>query len=229
MSKINILIEGGKATAGPPLGPALGPMGVNAGEVVAKINEKTKEFEGITVPVTIIVHSKKNIEIEVGKPPTSQLILKEIKQKKGSSDINKIGNLAIEQAIKIAKQKTDQLRVHDMKNAVLQIVGTCQSMGILVEGDEAKKVIQRIKNGEFDKVIKEEKTEISEEKQDELKEDLEEAKEEIAEELAEKEAEKAAAEAEKVEAAGEAPKEEETKEEEPKEEVKEEVKEEAKE
>ena len=222
MSKISVLIEGGKATAGPPLGPALGPLGVNAGEVVAKINEKTKDFAGITVPVTIIVDTKKNVEIEVGKPPTSQLILKEIKQEKGSSDLNKIGNLAIEQAIKIAKQKIDSLWVHDLKHAVLQVVGTCQSMGVLVEGMEAKEAIEKINAGEFDKAIKEERTEISAEKKKELKEELEEVKEEIAEELAEKEAEEAEVAAEM----GEVPKEEQ--EEEKKEEV-EEKKEEPKE
>ncbi|MCR4369244.1 MAG: 50S ribosomal protein L11, partial [archaeon] len=77
MAEISALIEGGKATAGAPLGPALGPLGVNIGEIVAKINEKTKSYAGMKVPVTIEVDSKKHYEITVGSPPTSALITKE--------------------------------------------------------------------------------------------------------------------------------------------------------
>jgi large subunit ribosomal protein L11 len=201
MTSIKVLVEGGKATAGPPLGPALGPLGVNIGEVIAKINEKTRDFEGVTVPVTVSVDAKKKFEISVGKPPTSQLILKEVGQQKGSGDINKIGNLAIEQVIKIAKQKMDALKVHDTKHAVLQVVGTCQSLGVLVEGEEAKETIARIKEGNFDKVISEERTEVSKEKMEELKEELEEAEEEIKEELAAKAEEEKAAEPPKEEEA----------------------------
>lgn len=155
MSKITALVEGGKATAGPPLGPALGQLGVNIGQVIAKINERTKGFEGITVPVIIEVDAKKNISIEVGKPPTSQMILKELGKKKGSGDFQKIGNLTIEQAIKIAKQKMDDLKVHDLKTGVLQVIGTCQSMGVTFGGMEPKQAIEKMKAGEFDKTIKE--------------------------------------------------------------------------
>ena len=58
MKEINIIIEGGKATAGPPLGPALGPLGINAGKVVEEINEKTKGFSGVKIPVKVIVDPK---------------------------------------------------------------------------------------------------------------------------------------------------------------------------
>ena len=78
MPKIKAMVEGGKATAGAPLGPALGPLGVNIGQVVAKINEQTKKFEGMTVPVEVDVNpSKKTFEIFVGSPPTSALIKKQ--------------------------------------------------------------------------------------------------------------------------------------------------------
>lgn len=191
MSKVNALVEGGKATAGPPLGPALGPLGVNIGEVIAKINEKTREFEGITVPVTVEIDAKKNISVEVGKPPTSQLILKELGKEKGSGDLQKVGNLAIEQAIKIAKQKLDDLKVHDLKTGVLQVVGTCQSMGVIFEGMEPKEAIEKIKAGNYDMAIKEERTQISQEKKEELKEELKEAKEEVKELMEEREAREA--------------------------------------
>src|SRR3989338_3247100 len=76
---ISLLVEGGKATAGPPLGPSLAPMGVNIGQVVGKINEMTKSFVGMQVPVKVIVDkAKKTFEIEVGKPPVSALIKSEL-------------------------------------------------------------------------------------------------------------------------------------------------------
>jgi len=146
---INAMVEGGSASAGPPLGPALGPLGVNAGKVVAQINGATKEFEGITVPVKIIVDAKKKVTIEVGKPPTSQLIIKEAGVEKGTGTPENVGNITIEQAVKIAKNKMEQLTVHDLKKAVNQVIGTCNSMGITVEGISPKEAIEKVNSGEF--------------------------------------------------------------------------------
>lgn len=193
--KINALVEAGKASAGPPLGPALGPFGLNIGQVIAEINQKTSQFSGMSVPVDVIIDtSTKTFEIEVGMPPTSQLIVKELGVKKGSGapKTEKIGNLAIEQIIKIAKTKQDVMLSYEPKNAVLEVVGTCQSMGVLVEGEEPKDAIQMIKDGKFDAAIKSGRTEVSAEKKQELAEDLAEAKEEIAEDLAEEAAMEAA-------------------------------------
>ena len=75
---VEALVPGGKASAGPPLGPALGPLGVNVAQVVAKINEQTKDLNGMQVPVKVIVKSRTEFEIEVGTPPTSALIIKEM-------------------------------------------------------------------------------------------------------------------------------------------------------
>ena len=149
MPEIGLMIEGGKATAGPPLGPALGPLGVNAGQVVAQINEATKDFEGITVPVKVIVDAKKKVTIEVGRPPTSQLILKETGIEKGAGTPEKVGDLTVEQAVKIAKNKMDQMMVHDLKKAVVQVMGTCKSMGITVSGLDPSEAIRKILSGEF--------------------------------------------------------------------------------
>ena len=192
--KVSALVEAGKASAGPPLGPALGPLGVNIGQVIAEINSKTASFSGMTVPVDVIVDSDKSFEIKVGMPPTSQLIIKELGIKKGSKDpkTEKVGNLAIEQIIKIAKTKQDSMLSFELKNAVLEVVGTCQSAGVLVEGEEPKDVVTMIKEGKFDDAIKSGRTEVSADKKKELAEELEEAREEIAEELAEEAAEEAA-------------------------------------
>ena len=150
---VEALVEGGKASAGPPLGPALGPMGVNIMQVINAINEKTKEFEGMKVPVKVIIDPKtKNFDIEIGTPPAASLILNEIDAEKGSGapSTHKVGNITIEQAIKVAKMKEGGLLGQNLKMKTKEIVGTCQSIGITVEGKPAKEIQQAIDNGEFD-------------------------------------------------------------------------------
>jgi large subunit ribosomal protein L11 len=150
---VESLVEGGKASPGPPLGPALGPLGVNISAVVAAINEKTKDFAGMKVPVKVIVDPKtKAFEIEVGTPPTSALIIKELGIEKGSSDAKTsiVGNLSIEQAIKIARMKRDGMLAADLKAATKEVLGTCVSMGVTVEGKPAKEVQREIDEGKYD-------------------------------------------------------------------------------
>ena len=182
---VESLIEGGKATAAPPLGPALGPMGVNIGQVVADINKKTAEFKGMQVPVKIIIDTDtKKYEIEIGTPPASSLIKKEAGIEKGAGNplADKVADLKIEQIIKIAKMKESDLLGKDLKQKIKEIIGTCQSSGVLVEGVPAHDAIGLVNEGKFDKEIKEEKTELSAE---ELKE-LEEEKKHLAEEMKER-------------------------------------------
>lgn len=182
---IEILIEGGKASAAPPLGPALGPMGVNIGEVVDTINKKTSAFKGMQVPVKVIIDTEtKAYDIEVGTPPASSLIKKEAGVQKGAANplTDKVADLKIEQLIKIAKMKETALLGKTLKEKIREVVGTCQSMGILVEGVPAHDAFKLIEEGKFDKEIREEKTEISIE---EMKE-LEEEKKRLAEEMKER-------------------------------------------
>jgi len=185
---IEVLVEGGKATAAPPLGPALGPMGVNIGEVVAKINEKTKAFAGMKVPVKVIIDKDtKEFEIEIGTPPCSQLLKKEAGIEKGSSNPlqDKVADVLIEQIIKIAKMKESALLGKTLKEKAKEIVGTCNSMGILVEGKPAKDTIKDINEGKFDEEIRTEKTELSAEE----KKQLEEEKKKLAAEMEKRRAE----------------------------------------
>jgi large subunit ribosomal protein L11 len=178
---VEALVEGGKATAAPPLGPALGPLGVNIGEVITEINKKTASFKGMQVPVKVIVDSaNKQFEITVGTPPASALILKEAGVEKGSANplLDKVADVRIEQLIKVAKMKEDALMGKALKERVKEIAGTCNSMGILVHGKPAKEAIQEINKGTFDKEISLEKTELTEQ---ELKE-LEEERKKLAEE-----------------------------------------------
>ena len=150
---VEALVDGGKATAGPPLGPALGPMGVNIMQVINTINEKTKEFAGMKVPVKVIIDSKtKEFEIEVGTPPAASLILNELGLEKGSGapKTHKIGNLSIDQAIKVAKMKYDNLLGKEIKQKTKEIIGTCITLGVNVEGKNPKEIQKAIENGEFD-------------------------------------------------------------------------------
>lgn len=160
---IDALIEGGKATAAPPLGPALGPAGVNIGQVVAEINKKTVDFKGMKVPVKITVKADKSFTITVGTPPVSALVKKEAGVTKCAANplADKVADIKIEQVIKIAKMKKDALLGKDMIAKVKEIIGSCDSMGIMVEGKQAREVIADINKGEFVEKIKAGKTELS--------------------------------------------------------------------
>lgn len=153
---LKVLVDGGQVSAGPPLGPALGPMGVNIMEIINAINEKTRQFEGMKVPITLTVDtSTKEFEIEVGTPPTSALILKELGVEKGSGDPSRtrIGDLTIEQAKRIAEMKKRSMLGKKEKDRVLEIVGSCVSMGVSVEGKDPKEMQKEIKEGVYDGVL----------------------------------------------------------------------------
>lgn len=184
MSKesVDVLIEGGKATAAPPLGPALGPLGVNIGKVVADINKKTESFKGMQVPVKVTVDSEtKEYDITVGTPPASALVKKEAGIEKGASNplTDKVADLKIVQVIKIAKMKEDNLLGKNLKQKVKEIIGTCQAMGVLVEGVPAHDAIDAVNAGKFDAEIKAEKTELTEEEKKQMEEEKKKLQEEL--------------------------------------------------
>lgn len=154
---VDLVISGGQATAGPPIGPAIGPLGVNVVAVVSKINELTKEYAGMKVPVRVIVDPEtKTFEIEVGIPTTAALIVKEAGIQKGSGkpSTEKVGNLSMAQVIKIAQIKRSKLLAKSLKAAVKEIVGSCVSMGVTVDGKDPKLVLREIDEGKYDSIIK---------------------------------------------------------------------------
>ncbi len=163
MAKVTVpaLVDGGKATAGPPLGPSLAPTGINIGQVIASINEKTKAFEGMQVPIKVIVDKgTKTFEIEVGTPPVSALLKAEIgikepvKEEQGVKGKKPIGNASIAQVVKVAKMKADANYGKTLKAKVKQVVGTCVSLGINVEGKNGKLTMQDIDAGKYDSQFK---------------------------------------------------------------------------
>jgi len=153
---ISALVSGGEASAGPPLGPALGPMGINVLQVVNTINEKTKEFHGMKVPVKVDVDpDTKKFNVEVGVPPTTALIAKEANISKGSGTAGKdfVGNISMEAIVKIAKMKIDISYATSLKSSVKEIIGSCVSSGIKVENKPAREIYPDLIAGKFDHLI----------------------------------------------------------------------------
>lgn len=154
---ISALVSGGEASAGPPLGPALGPMGVNVLQVVNTINEKTKDFPGMKVPVKVDVDSEtKQFTVTVGIPPTAALLIKEAGVSKGSgtAGTSYAGNISMESAVKIAKMKIDSSYSYDLRGGVKEIIGSCLSIGLTVEGKPAKQVYSDLSAVEYEEFFK---------------------------------------------------------------------------
>jgi len=153
---VELLVNGGQATAGPPLGPALGPLGLNIMLVVNKINELTKDYAGMKVPVKISVDPEdKTFDVSVGTPTASALLVSELKIEKGSGTPNtaKVGDLTVEQIVRIAKIKQPQLLASTVKGAAKEIMGTCVSMGVTIEGKDPREVQQEVDDGNYDEIF----------------------------------------------------------------------------
>jgi large subunit ribosomal protein L11 len=150
------LVEGGKASAGPPIGPSLGPLGINVLEVVKKINELTKDFSGMRVPVKVTVDTdRKTFEVEVGMPTTAALVIRELKAEKGSGQSGReyIGSIPFETVVKIAALKKNDIGAKTLKSAVKCVVGTCQSMGVKIDGKTPKEILAEIEAGIYDEIL----------------------------------------------------------------------------
>lgn len=154
---ISSIVTGGKASAGPSLGPALGPMGVNIMEVIKAINEKTKDFEGMKVPVTVTVFpDTKKWEVEVGIPSAAALVLKEagIQKGSGTSGTDWVGDIGIESIVKVAKTKLELSYASSLKSVAKEIIGTCLCLGIKIEGKTPKEITAEISQGKWDEKLK---------------------------------------------------------------------------
>jgi large subunit ribosomal protein L11 len=154
---IEVLVPGGQANPGPPLGPELGPTPVNVQDVVNQINEETAAFDGMEVPVTVDYDDDGSFTIEVGVPPTAALIKDEAGFETGSGEPQKefVADLTVEQVEKIAKQKQSDLLSYDLKNAAKEVVGTCTSLGVTIEGNDPREFKERIDAGEYDEFFSE--------------------------------------------------------------------------
>jgi large subunit ribosomal protein L11 len=169
--QIKLLVEGGSMKPGPALSQKLGPAGIPLNKVIERVNEATKSFKGLKVPVELEVDmASKEFEIQVFSPPVSELLKREVGLQKGSGTQLKlqVANASIEQIISVAKTKMQNLLCKDLKSAVKTVVGTCASLGILIENKSAIDIEQDIDDGVYDKEISSEKIETDPEKRKQL-------------------------------------------------------------
>lgn len=150
---ISVLVMGGEASAGPPLGPALGPLGVNVLGIVNEINKQTSDFKGMRVPVKVEVDPEtKKFEVSVGTPTTSALIAKESGTAKGSAkpNVDFVGELTMDKVVIIAKNKISGSYASTLRSAVKEVVGSCVSMGVKIEGKDPREFMHEIEAGKWD-------------------------------------------------------------------------------
>ena len=152
---IEVLVAGGQADPGPPLGPELGPTPVDVQAVVQEINDQTAAFDGTEVPVTIEYEDDGSFSIEVGVPPTAALVKDEAGFETGSGEPQEdfVADLSIEQLKTIAEQKKPDLLAYDTRNAAKEVAGTCASLGVTIEGEDARTFKQRVEDGDYDEVL----------------------------------------------------------------------------
>ncbi len=143
--EVSILVEGGKAAAGAALGSALGPLGVNVGQVVQQINEQTRQFAGMRVPVIVRVDpNTRAFTLSVGRPPVAALLLKEAGKEKGSGKpkTEPIGDVSLDAVRRIAEAKGEDLFGRSIEERMNQVLGTCVSLGVTVGGEDPRSVLR---------------------------------------------------------------------------------------
>lgn len=132
---IKLQIQAGKASAAPPVGTALGPVGINIGQFVNEFNERTRELGGDVIPVLLNVYEDRSFDFILKTPPASRLLLKKLGKEKGSGKnlTSRAGTLTKAQVEEVAKEKMPDLNTTDLEAATKIIMGTARSMGIDVK------------------------------------------------------------------------------------------------
>ena len=149
-------VQGGKASPSPPLGPSISQYGLDVNEVINKINELTKKFEGLEVTVNIHVNTDtKEYRIEVKSPTTTSLLLKLAGASGPSGDPahQKVGDVSLEDIVKIAIMKKSDLTAKSLKAAVKTILSSAATIGVTVDGKEPRDIIKEIENGVHDELL----------------------------------------------------------------------------
>jgi len=207
---IKLIVEGGSMKPGPAIAQKLGPLGINIGKIISQVNAETSSFKGMKVPAVLDINTKtKEVKVTVLTPSTSELLKREMGAEKGSSKPNlfKIGNIAFERVISITKTKSESFLAKDFKEAVKTVVGSCSSLGLLIDSKDAKEITSDINKGVYDNLIKNKVTEVSAEKSLRLKDFFAEVEKKQAEILKKEEEEKKAKEEAAIAAGTAAPKE----------------------
>lgn len=149
MQTVEVLVPGGKASPGPPLGPAIGPLGLNVKQVVDEINKATKDYAGLEVPVKLTVEDDRSFNVEVGIPPVTALVKRELGVEKGSQNPGRepVGNLTLDQIKNIAEIKKEEFLSYDLTGAVKEVLGTCVTIGVTIDGKDPKQIQKEIDDG----------------------------------------------------------------------------------
>ena len=132
---IKLQAAGGQATPAPPIGPALGAQNVNIGQFVSQFNERTKDFNGMPIPVVITIFADKTFEFICKSPPASALLkdAAQIASGSGTPNKEKVASVTMDQIRAIAERKIGDLNASDIEAASRTIIGTARAMGITVE------------------------------------------------------------------------------------------------
>ncbi|RLG80673.1 MAG: 50S ribosomal protein L11 [Thermoprotei archaeon] len=153
---VRVRVPGGKASPSPPLGPTISQYGLDVGDVVNKINELTRDYDGLEVTVEIYVDPvTKEYRIDVRSPTTTSLLLRLAGASAPSGDPanKKVGDLKLEDVIKVAILKKNDLNAKSLKAAVKTILSSAATIGLTVNGKEPREVIKDISSGIFDNVL----------------------------------------------------------------------------
>lgn len=143
-SSVKIVVEGGKASPAPPIGPQITMLGLKAPEVVQKINAQTKEFAGMKVPVIIEVDkATKEYTLTVLMPSVSQLLIKAAKLEKGFGDRKEGASISFEEVKRIAKEHAKFSLAKDETKQINEVLGSCISIGLNVDGKDPRELIKR--------------------------------------------------------------------------------------
>jgi large subunit ribosomal protein L11 len=131
---LKLIIEGGKATPAPPLGPSLAQYGINIAEFCNQFNQATKDIIGVQVPVEVTIYEDRTFSFVLKKPPISYLIKKELGIEKGAHETGReiVGTLTKEQVKKIAEEKLPDLNTKDIEKAMKIVEGVARSMGVKI-------------------------------------------------------------------------------------------------
>lgn len=132
---LKLIIEGGKATPAPPLGPSLAQQGINIGDFCNQFNQQTKGMEGVQIPVEVTIYDDRTFSFVLKKPSLTYLLKKAAGLEKGSSEAGKkiVAKLSEEEIRKIAEEKISDLNTQDIEKAIKIVKGVAKSMGIVVE------------------------------------------------------------------------------------------------
>ncbi len=144
-TKVKVVVEGGKATPAPPLGPQITQLGLKAPEVIKKINDQTKQFEGLKVPVEIEVDkTTKEYSINVLMPSVAQLLIKQAKLEKGFGDRKESASIPFEVVKRIAKEHSKYSLAKTEQGLINEVLGTCLSVGLKVDGKDPREFIKKV-------------------------------------------------------------------------------------